>query len=82
MIATHNQYSVEMAVRTMHDFGIKPEEAGVFFGQLLGMADHLSLVLGRHGYRAYKYVPFGPLREVMPYLIRRAQVRISHVCFA
>jgi proline dehydrogenase len=73
MIATHNQYSVEMAVRSMHDFGMKPSERGVFFGQLLGMADHLSYVLGRHKYRAYKYVPFGPLEETMPYLIRRAQ---------
>jgi proline dehydrogenase len=73
MIATHNQYSVEMAVRSMHDFGLDPATCGVYFGQLLGMSDHLSLVLGRHKYRAYKYVPFGPLQEVMPYLIRRAQ---------
>jgi proline dehydrogenase len=61
MIATHNQYSVEMAVRTMHDFGLKPRECGVFFGQLLGMADHLSLVLGRHHYRAYKCVSSGSI---------------------
>jgi proline dehydrogenase len=73
MIATHNQYSVEMAVRSMHDFGLAPGKNGVFFGQLLGMADHLSYVLGRHKYLAYKYVPFGPLEETMPYLIRRAQ---------
>lgn len=73
MIATHNQYSVEMAVRHMHDFGMRPGDCGVFFGQLLGMADHLSYVLGRHNYRAYKYVPFGPVEETMPYLIRRAQ---------
>lgn len=73
MIATHNQYSVEMAVRHMHDFGMKPGECGVYFGQLLGMADHLSYVLGRHSYRAYKYVPFGPVEETIPYLIRRAQ---------
>lgn len=73
MVASHNQYSVEMAVRHMHDFGMKPGECGVFFGQLLGMADHLSYVLGRHGYRAYKYVPFGPVEETIPYLIRRAQ---------
>lgn len=73
MIATHNQYSVETAVRSMHDFGLQPHTHGVFFGQLLGMADHLSHVLGRHKYRAYKYVPFGPLEETMPYLIRRAQ---------
>lgn len=46
--------SVEMAVRSMHDFGLAPCTCGVYFGQLLGMADHLSNVLGRHGYRAYK----------------------------
>ena len=73
MIASHNQYSVETGVRTMHEFGLDPSTSGAFFGQLLGMADHLSYTLGRHGYRAYKYVPFGPWEEVMPYLIRRAQ---------
>lgn len=73
MIATHNQYSVECAVRALHDFGMKPAECGVYFGQLLGMADHLSYVLGRHNYQAYKYVPFAPVESCIPYLIRRAQ---------
>ena len=73
MIASHNQYSVETAVRMMHEWSLDPATSGAFFGQLLGMADHLSYTLGRHGYRAYKYVPFGPWEEVMPYLIRRAQ---------
>ena len=45
----------------------------VFFGQLLGMADHLTFSLAGHGLKAYKYVPYGPVREVLPYLIRRAQ---------
>ena len=41
--------------------------------QLLGMADHLTFALGAEGFKAYKYVPYGPLTEVMPYLMRRAQ---------
>lgn len=42
------------------------------FGQLLGMSDHLTLTLGKAGYRAYKYVPYGAVGQVMPYLLRRA----------
>ncbi|BDA48708.1 Proline dehydrogenase 1, mitochondrial [Coccomyxa sp. Obi] len=73
MIASHNQASVERAVALMHERGLDHRTVGVFFGQLLGMADPLSFVLGANGYRAYKYVPFGPVEEVMPYLVRRAQ---------
>jgi len=43
------------------------------FIKLLGMADHLTSVLAQGGYKAYKYVPYGPIEEVLPYLIRRAQ---------
>ena len=41
-------------------------------GQLLGMADHLTFALAAHGLKAYKYMPYGPVREVVPYLLRRA----------
>ncbi len=44
--------------------------AGVYFGQLLGMADHLSFTLGRAGYRIHKIVPYGPVHETLQYLIR------------
>lgn len=51
MIASHNQPSVERAVKLMHERGLDHRTAGVFFGQLLGMADPLSFVLGANGYR-------------------------------
>ena len=47
--------------------------AGVYFGQLLGMADHLSFSLGRAGFRAHKILPYGPVPETLQYLLRRAQ---------
>mmetsp|Transcript_2186 Transcript_2186/g.4489 ORF Transcript_2186/g.4489 Transcript_2186/m.4489 type:complete len:676 (+) Transcript_2186:149-2176(+) len=72
MVASHNQRSVELAVAGMKASGLPPD-APVYFGQLLGMADNLTYTLGAHGYGAYKYVPFGSVDEVMPYLIRRAQ---------
>lgn len=72
MVATHNQESIERTVTGMGELGLPPS-SGVYFGQLLGMADHLTFTLGRAGYGAYKYVPFGAVDEVMPYLIRRAQ---------
>ena len=72
MVATHNQPSVERAVAGMAALGLPPA-APVAFGQLLGMADHLTFGLGAAGFGAYKYVPFGSVEEVLPYLIRRAQ---------
>lgn len=73
LVATHNQKSVEAAVKVMNDAGLDPATSGVSFGQLLGMSDHLTFPLGQAGYRAYKYVPYGPIHEVLPYLVRRAQ---------
>lgn len=73
MVATHNQESIEYVTRRMDDMLIDARAGGVYFGQLLGMADHLSLVLGQAGYNAFKYVPYGPVDEVVPYLIRRAE---------
>lgn len=72
MIASHNQRSVELAIETMDKLKLPPS-SGVYFGQLLGMSDHISFSLGKAGYKAYKYVPYGKVEEVMPYLLRRAQ---------
>lgn len=51
MIATHNQKSIERAVSLMHELEVQPQKSGVYFGQLLGMADHLTFILGRNGFR-------------------------------
>jgi len=72
MIASHNQQSIELTLGEMQARRLPPS-ANVYFGQLLGMADHLTFHLGSAGYKAYKYVPYGKVNEVMPYLIRRAQ---------
>jgi len=72
LLGSHNQGSIEKATQHMARLGLEPGASPVFFGQLLGMADHLTQVLGSSGYRAFKYVPYGPVHLVIPYLLRRA----------
>lgn len=72
MVASHNEDTVRYAVQKMDEFGIRPNDDAVFFGQLYGMCDFISFYLGGVGYSAYKYVPYGPVEEVLPYLSRRA----------
>lgn len=73
LVASHNQASIEMTLQQMRERAIDPATGGVSFGQLLGMAGHLTFNLGANGYNAFKYVPYGPVKEVVPYLVRRAQ---------
>ena len=72
MIASHNQESVELALSTIKEKGLD-SSSNIYFGQLLGMSDHLTFTLGANGFKAYKYVPYGKVDEVIPYLLRRAQ---------
>jgi proline dehydrogenase len=72
MCATHNQASIENAIGSMNRHNVDRKSSTICFAQLYGMSDHLSFNLGKHGYRAYKYLPYGEVSEVMPYLLRRA----------
>lgn len=74
---THNEKSTLKLVDLMEDRGIQSNDGRIWFGQLFGMSDHITYNLAAQGYHAVKYVPYGPVRDVMPYLIRRAEENTS-----
>jgi len=71
MVASHNENTVTSTLARIQDSKIDPKASNVQFAQLYGMGDHLTLLLVNNGQRVFKYVPFGPVEHVMPYLIRR-----------
>uniref|UniRef100_A0A673ITS7 Proline dehydrogenase n=1 Tax=Sinocyclocheilus rhinocerous TaxID=307959 RepID=A0A673ITS7_9TELE len=73
MVASHNIDTVKHTLRRMNEMGLAPTDKKVYFGQLLGMCDQISFPLAQAGFPVYKYVPYGPVNEVIPYLSRRAQ---------
>ncbi|SKB66027.1 proline dehydrogenase family protein [Maribacter arcticus] len=74
---THNEDSCYRLMQLLADNGIDKNNEHVWFGQLYGMSDHISFNLAANGYNVAKYLPFGPVRDVMPYLIRRADENTS-----
>jgi len=76
-IGTHNEESSYLAMELMEKYSISKEDNKVWFGQLYGMSDHISFNLAAAGYNVAKYIPFGPVKDVMPYLIRRAEENTS-----
>jgi proline dehydrogenase len=74
---THNEDSSYLLMSLAKKHNIKVNDNRLWFGQLFGMSDHISYNLANQGYNVAKYLPFGPVRDVMPYLIRRAEENTS-----
>jgi proline dehydrogenase len=74
---THNEESSYQLMQLLSDKEIANDDSRIWFGQLYGMSDHISFNLAAKGYNVAKYLPFGPVRDVMPYLIRRAEENTS-----
>lgn len=74
---THNEESSYKLMQLLDQKGITKDDKRIFFGQLLGMSDNISFNLAANKYNVAKYLPFGPVRDVMPYLIRRAEENTS-----
>ncbi len=74
---THNEDSSYLLMNLMKEKGLLNNDPRIWFGQLYGMSDHISFNLANKGYNVAKYIPFGPVKDVMPYLIRRAEENTS-----
>ena len=74
---THNEYSSQLLIDLMKKNNIDKSDPRIYFSQLLGMCDHISYNIAEHGFNTAKYVPYGPIKDVIPYLIRRAEENTS-----
>ena len=77
MCGSHNEYSNQYLTVLMNKHGMTNNDNRVWFAQLLGMSDNISFNLAKAGYNVAKYVPYGPVESVMPYLLRRASENTS-----
>lgn len=76
-VGTHNELSCKLGTEKMIRLGLPKDYPHISFSQLLGMSDHISYNLAAEGFSVTKYVPFGPVKTVVPYLIRRAEENTS-----
>lgn len=74
---THNEQSNLLLTELISKNGINPSDESIYFAQLYGMSDNISFNLAKAGYNVVKYVPYGPVEKVMPYLSRRAEENTS-----
>jgi len=77
LCGSHNAGSIKRMTDMMAEKGIEKKDPRIYFGQLYGMSDHLTFNIAHAGYNVVKYVPYGPVKEVIPYLIRRAEENTS-----
>ena len=77
ILASHNEASNLKCVQIMQDKGLPNNHPHIHFSQLYGMSDHITFNMASEGYKVSKYLPFGPLHDVVPYLMRRAQENSS-----
>ena len=76
-IGTHNEHSSMLGAQYLEEHHIPPNTPKVYFSQLYGMSDNISFNLAHAGYNVAKYLPYGPVKDVIPYLMRRAQENTS-----
>ncbi len=74
---THNEESSKLLTQLIEKKQLDKTNSDFYFAQLLGMSDHISFNLSQNGFNVAKYVPYGPVKEVIPYLIRRAEENTS-----
>jgi proline dehydrogenase len=77
ILASHNESSNLKCAQMMQDKGVANNHPHIHFSQLYGMSDHITFNMATEGYKVSKYLPFGPLHDVVPYLMRRAQENSS-----
>jgi proline dehydrogenase len=77
ILASHNEQSNLLIAKEMENKGMVTNHAHVHFSQLYGMSDHITFNMSTAGYNVSKYLPFGPLQDVIPYLMRRAEENTS-----
>lgn len=74
---THNEKSSEMVLSTIEKRGLSIDHDHIWLGQLYGMSDHISFNAAKEGFNVAKYLPYGPVQDVIPYLVRRAEENTS-----
>ncbi|HZW64230.1 MAG TPA: proline dehydrogenase family protein [Hanamia sp.] len=77
VIGSHNEYSNLLATQIMKKLGLPLNDPRIHLSQLYGMSDNITFNLAKAGCNASKYLPFGPIKDVIPYLMRRAQENSS-----
>ena len=77
IVASHNEYSNLYCTKLLDEKGLSHDHPHVHFSQLFGMSDNITFNLAKFGCRVSKYLPFGPIKDVIPYLMRRAQENSS-----